>query len=342
MYCASQPTWDPEWVSKAEDWEKAGADISRWSLDGAAARAYAHRQRTKRAAHDASDPDHEKAKARLAKLATQNEDRKLERKLARQEHEESKASVYRARQVAIAQARLKYEAQKVKALEAKREKDVWSAASHRENRRRPRDEARRQHAMKQATAATSKYWKACRKRARLGEKMRALPRPSAKFIRGQLVRDVETGPTPPLAATSSVDETVPAPPRASDSSLVLPSLVKLAPKAPNAKPKVSRRAGAGTPLYVCRPFDPQAYLKTGRKNVRGGRPVWTHARLHYEEPRPWCCDVAKVGCIKPSIDAEEPTPPWATWDCKECDFCVCERCYRNTKVVQGLRCMNTR
>ena len=57
-------------------------------------------------------------------------------------------------------------------------------------------------------------------------------------------------------------------------------------------------------------------------------PCWKRGKAYNEEPDPWCCHVAQDGCLKPSVEAEEPQPPYVTWYCNECDYRVCEVCHR--------------
>ena len=58
------------------------------------------------------------------------------------------------------------------------------------------------------------------------------------------------------------------------------------------------------------------------------RPVRTE--VDEAESEGWCCDVEAEGCIKPSVSAPEPEPPYGVWFCnarRPCNWCVCSVCH---------------
>ena len=56
------------------------------------------------------------------------------------------------------------------------------------------------------------------------------------------------------------------------------------------------------------------------------------------QPEAWCCDVGAEGCLKPSLSAPEPAPPYSLWVCNarrpcgglrtpDLRWCVCSVCH---------------
>ena len=55
-----------------------------------------------------------------------------------------------------------------------------------------------------------------------------------------------------------------------------------------------------------------------------------HTEEEAVESEGWCCDVGAEGCIKPTVSAPEPEPPYVVWFCnarRPCDWCVCSACH---------------
>ena len=88
-------------------------------------------------------------------------------------------------------------------------------------------------------------------------------------------------------------------------------------------------AVAAERLRLQREQDAEQHSKDALEALRAARrqplrPVCTEVEV--AESEGWCCDVGAEGCIKPSVSAPEPEPPYVVWFCnarRPCNWCVC-------------------
>lgn len=92
-------------------------------------------------------------------------------------------------------------------------------------------------------------------------------------------------------------------------------------------------AVAAERLRLQREQDAEQHSKDALEALRAARrqplrPVCTEVEV--AESEGWCCDVGAEGCIKPSVSAPEPEPPYVVWFCnarRPCNWCVCSACH---------------
>ncbi len=325
-----------------------------------AARAHAYRQRILRSAKDPTTTDHVAAKAKLEVRKAVDTTRSAERTAVAREvrgpdEEVRQAELHadqRQRADAIAKARAKYERRKQEEKDAKRERDGVAAVVRRYSHRRVpcsselpcRHRCCRHGGVLESSrdhvrATQLAYAKAVRARERAGYALRSLPWAPPHLIDIAVTR-LRDGPGDIQSSTSLVEATlgaaVEAPelsPEATQGTVrarVIPSLARQAPKLPK------KTRAFQFPTYYHRHLNDGVFkdVQVGRKVGPGSvpTPAWQRARVvarlmtDGDPDAPWCCDVARHGCIKPTLGSEEPTPPYAVWCCEECDFCVCEVC----------------
>ena len=360
---------------RAEIMEDAEAgDISANAiLDFAAARAHAYRQRVHRAANDLGSDKHNEAHSKLASRKVHDVQRSAEQRAAKEARKLELLVDQRERALAIAKAQIRYETRKQQAEEAKHERDCVAAVMQRYNHASPRlycsselpcrhhrcrhggvIERCREHML----AVELAFAKATRARSRAGDQLRELRWAPPGLVKEAvaLLRDKASsgaasaqiisaaGPATCSAGTLDIQEVVPQP-SGVEPGRTLPSLVRSAP----IKPRPTRTLKFEPTLYK-RHFDQSVSLLTGRKGAPAsgtcGRvkptPAWQRARvlsalLTDNHDEPWCCDVVCDGCIKPSLESAEPSPPYATFCCEECDFCACESCYASAEHAHRLQ-----
>ena len=214
----------------------AACDAANMSLDKAAARAHACRERTRRAAKDPHCPEHEAAKNRMAQDAKRAAAARAERQAEAEPERNAKVLALRIdqrqRASAIAKLKAKHKARRQTELEAKQVRDEAEQVR----------DALRKKALREGLSSLQGEWKASGEAIQRGQKayVKAM---RARVRMGQRIRALGWAPkhmvdeAEDLLAQGGVVPELPPPDSATAGGRVLPSLVKLASP---QKPKPTR------------------------------------------------------------------------------------------------------